>query len=78
MEHVPAWHARLSQANTALRDGGLLVVAIPNLRYWKALRRLLRGRGRGPEWAKGISSPGDGQNVGGSAPARSIQAGQSA
>jgi SAM-dependent methyltransferase len=50
MEHVLDWHAPLNGANTALRDGGLLVVSVPNLRYWKEVRRLLRGRQ--PHWLK--------------------------
>ncbi len=48
MEHVLDWHAPLNHANTALRDGGLIVVAVPNLRYWKEIRRLIRGRQ--PHW----------------------------
>jgi SAM-dependent methyltransferase len=48
LEHVADWHAPLNHANTALRDGGLLVVAVPNLRYWKEIRRLIRGRQ--PHW----------------------------
>lgn len=48
LEHVLDWHAPLNEANTALRDGGLLVVTVPNLRYWKEVRRLLRGRQ--PHW----------------------------
>jgi 2-polyprenyl-3-methyl-5-hydroxy-6-metoxy-1,4-benzoquinol methylase len=48
LEHVVDWHAPLNQANRALRDGGLLVVSVPNLRYWKEIRRLLRGRQ--PHW----------------------------
>lgn len=48
LEHVVDWHAPLNHANRALRDGGLLVVAVPNLRYWKEIRRLIRGRQ--PHW----------------------------
>lgn len=48
MEHVLDWHAPLNQANVALRDGGVLVIAVPNLRYWKEIRRLIRGRQ--PHW----------------------------
>lgn len=48
LEHVPDWHAPLNHANTALRDGGLIVIAVPNLRYWKEIRRLIRGRQ--PHW----------------------------
>ena len=50
LEHVLDWHAPLNQANAALRDGGLLVISVPNLRYWKELRRLLRGRQ--PHWLR--------------------------
>ena len=50
MEHVLDWHAPLNQANAALRDGGLLVVSVPNLRYWKEIRRLFRGRQ--PHWLR--------------------------
>ncbi len=48
MEHVLDWHAPLNRANAALRDGGMLVVSVPNLRYWKEIRRLIRGRH--PHW----------------------------
>ncbi len=48
LEHVHDWHAPLNHANTALRDGGMIVVAVPNLRYWKEVRRLIRGRQ--PHW----------------------------
>jgi len=50
LEHVLDWHAPLNHANTALRDGGLLVIAVPNLRYWKEIRRLIRGRQ--PHWLR--------------------------
>lgn len=48
MEHVPDWHAPLNEANRVLQDGGLLVISVPNLRYWKEVRRLLMGRQ--PHW----------------------------
>ncbi len=48
MEHVIDWHAPLNHANTALKDGGLLVITTPNLRYWKELKRVLRGKQ--PHW----------------------------
>jgi SAM-dependent methyltransferase len=48
MEHVPDWHAPLNQANRVLREGGLLVISVPNLRYWKEIRRLLQARQ--PHW----------------------------
>jgi len=48
MEHVLDWHAPLNHANGALRDGGLIVIAVPNLRYWKEIRRLIHGRQ--PHW----------------------------
>jgi 2-polyprenyl-3-methyl-5-hydroxy-6-metoxy-1,4-benzoquinol methylase len=44
LEHVIDWHAPLNHANRVLRDGGLLVVSVPNLRYWKEIFRLVRGR----------------------------------
>ncbi len=48
LEHVHDWHAPLNQANTALRNGGLIVISVPNLRYWKEIRRLICGRQ--PHW----------------------------
>ncbi len=50
MEHVVNWHKPLNHANTALRSGGQLVVSTPNLRYWKEIRRLVRGTQ--PHWIK--------------------------
>ena len=50
VEHVFDWHAPLNHANTVLRDGGMLVVTVPNLRYWKEVRRLIRGRQ--PHWLR--------------------------
>lgn len=50
MEHVADWHAPLNQASRALAEGGLLVVSIPNIGYWKEIRRLLRGRQ--PHWLR--------------------------
>ncbi len=50
LEHVVDWHAPLNNANRVLRPDGLLAVAVPNLRYWKELRRLIRGRQ--PHWLK--------------------------
>jgi 2-polyprenyl-3-methyl-5-hydroxy-6-metoxy-1,4-benzoquinol methylase len=44
LEHVIDWHTPLNHANRVLRDGGLLVVSVPNLRYWKEVLRLVRGR----------------------------------
>lgn len=48
LEHVLDWHAPLNQANRTLKDNGLLVVSVPNLRYWKEIRRLIKGRQ--PHW----------------------------
>lgn len=50
MEHVLDWHAPLNHANRVLRDDGLIVIAVPNLRYWKEIRRLIRGRQ--PHWLR--------------------------
>jgi len=50
LEHVPDWHVVLNRANSALTEGGLLVVTVPNLRYWKEIRRLLTGRQ--PHWLR--------------------------
>jgi SAM-dependent methyltransferase len=44
LEHVIDWHTPLNHANRVLREGGLLVVSVPNLRYWKEILRLVRGR----------------------------------
>jgi len=48
LEHVLDWHGPLNHANAVLRGAGLLVVSVPNLRYWKEVRRLIRGRQ--PHW----------------------------
>lgn len=48
LEHVVDWHTPLNQANRVLRPGGLLVVSVPNLRYWKEVKRLVCGRL--PQW----------------------------
>ena len=50
LEHVIDWHAPLNHINRVLRPGGFLVVSVPNLRYWKEIRRLLRNRQ--PHWLK--------------------------
>jgi len=50
MEHVVNWHRPLNHANVALADGGQLVISTPNLRYWKEISRLIRGRQ--PHWIK--------------------------
>ena len=52
MEHVLDWHRPLNEANRVLRDAGLLLVSVPNLRYWKEIRRLLRGRQ--PHWLRSM------------------------
>lgn len=52
LEHVADWHAPLNNANAILRDGGLLVVPTPNLRYWKELRKLLLGKQ--PHWLQAM------------------------
>jgi SAM-dependent methyltransferase len=52
MEHVMDWHAPLNQANRVLRTGGLIVISVPNLRYWKEIRRLIRGRQ--PHWLRSM------------------------
>jgi 2-polyprenyl-3-methyl-5-hydroxy-6-metoxy-1,4-benzoquinol methylase len=48
LEHVVDWHAPLNQATNVLADDGLLVISTPNLCYWKAFRKLVRGRQ--PHW----------------------------
>lgn len=48
LEHVFDWHAPLNEANRVLRDGSRLVVSVPNLRYWKEIKRLIRGKQ--PHW----------------------------
>lgn len=48
LEHVLDWHTPLNQANRILRDGGLLVISVPNLRHWKEIKRLIRGKQ--PHW----------------------------
>lgn len=53
LEHVADWHAPLNQANRVLGDGGLLTVSVPNLRYWKEIRRLILGRQ--PHWTKDMA-----------------------
>ena len=53
LEHVKDWHAPLNGVNRVLADGGLLVVSVPNLSYWKEIRRLIRGRQ--PHWLKSMN-----------------------
>ena len=48
MEHVLDWHAPLNQASRVLEDEGLIVMSVPNLRYWKEIRRLIKGKQ--PHW----------------------------
>lgn len=50
LEHVHDWHSPLNQANRVLKDRGVIVVAVPNLRYWKEVKRLFRGRQ--PHWIR--------------------------
>jgi SAM-dependent methyltransferase len=50
MEHVVNWHKPLNHANVALAEGGQLVISTPNLRYWKEIKRLIKGRQ--PHWIK--------------------------
>lgn len=52
LEHVVDWHAPLNHANRCLRDGGLLVVSVPNLRYWKEVRKLILGKQ--PHWLREV------------------------
>ena len=52
LEHVLDWHAPLNHANRVLRTRGLIVVSVPNLRYWKEIRRLIRGRQ--PHWLRSM------------------------
>jgi 2-polyprenyl-3-methyl-5-hydroxy-6-metoxy-1,4-benzoquinol methylase len=48
LEHVYDWHTPLNQANRVLSDDGLLLVSVPNLCYWKGLRRMLQFKQ--PHW----------------------------
>ncbi len=50
LEHVFDYHALLNEANRTLTDGGLLLVEVPNLGYWRELRKLLVGKQ--PHWAR--------------------------
>ena len=59
LEHVVNWHAPLNSANRALRDDGLIVVSVPNLRYWKEVRKLIVGKQRqGPTGKVRCRTPG--------------------
>ena len=53
LEHVVNWHAPLNYANRALRDDGLIVVSVPNLRYWKEVRKLIVGKQ--PHWMRDVA-----------------------
>lgn len=50
LEHVVDWNAPLNQANRCLRDRGVLVASVPNLRYWKEVRKLVMGKQ--PHWIR--------------------------
>ena len=49
LEHIFDYHAVLNECNRVLRAGGLIVVEVPNLGYWKEVRKLLLRKH--PHWA---------------------------
>jgi cyclopropane fatty-acyl-phospholipid synthase-like methyltransferase len=53
LEHVQDWHGPLNNTNCVLTERGRLVVSVPNLSYWKEIRRLIRGRQ--PHWLKSMT-----------------------
>ena len=53
LEHVIDWNAPLNHANRCLRDAGLLVAAVPNLRHWKEIRKLIVGKQ--PHWIRSMA-----------------------
>lgn len=50
LEHLMDWHTPLNEANRVLRDDGLLVLSVPNLRYWKEIRKLICNKQ--PHWLR--------------------------
>jgi 2-polyprenyl-6-hydroxyphenyl methylase/3-demethylubiquinone-9 3-methyltransferase len=49
LEHIFDYHDLLNECNRVLRPGGLLVVEVPNLGYWKEVRKLFVRKH--PHWA---------------------------
>lgn len=52
LEHVFDYHHLLNEANRVLASEGLLLVEVPNLGYWREVRRLLLGKH--PHWARSM------------------------
>lgn len=50
LEHVVDYHAVIAQMARVTRPGGCLIVQVPNLGYWKEVRKLLLRRQ--PHWLK--------------------------
>ncbi len=50
LEHVIDWHAPLNHAGKCLRDNGLLVISVPNLRHWREIHKLILGKQ--PHWIR--------------------------
>jgi SAM-dependent methyltransferase len=49
LEHIFDYHALLNECNRVLRTGGVVVVEVPNLGYWKEVRKLFLRKH--PHWA---------------------------
>jgi len=52
LEHVFDYHDVLNEANRVLTPGGLLLVEVPNLGYWREVRKLLLGKQ--PHWTRAM------------------------
>jgi SAM-dependent methyltransferase len=49
LEHIFDYHALLNECNRVLKKSGLIVVEVPNLGYWKEVRKLFLRKH--PHWA---------------------------
>ena len=49
LEHIFDYHGLLNECNRVLRHSGLIVVEVPNLGYWKEVRKLVLRKH--PHWA---------------------------